>query len=76
MKFLKITDKDGDFISYYNLDNIIELTKYEDYEKGSDATEDDYRIQFTLTNGETISASTVTTYIEIVEEISLHEKFK
>lgn len=71
MKFLKITDKDGDFINYYNLNNIVELAKYQDYEKGSDATEDDFRIQFTLTNGETISASTVTTYIEIVEEISL-----
>ena len=73
MKFLKITDKDGDFINYYNLNNIVELAKYQDYEKGSDATEDDFRIQFTLTNGETISASTVTTYIEIVEEISLYE---
>lgn len=73
MKFLKITDKDGDFINYYNLNNIVELTKYQDYEKGSDATEDDFRIQFTLTNGEVISASTVTTYIEIVEDVSLYE---
>lgn len=73
MKFLKITDKDGDFINYYNLNNIIELTKYQDYEKGSNATEDDFRIQFTLTNGETISASTVTTHIEIVEDVSLYE---
>lgn len=73
MKFLKITDKDGDFINYYNLNNIVELTKYQDYEKGSDATEDDFRIQFTLTNGETISASTVTTHIEIVEDVSLYE---
>lgn len=73
MKFLKITDKDRDFINYYNLNNIVELTKYQDYEKGSDATEDDFRIQFTLTNGEVISASTVTTYIEIVEDVSLYE---
>lgn len=71
MKFLKITDKDGDFINYYNLNNIIELSKYQDYEKGSDATEEDYRIEFKLTNEEVISASTVTTHIEIVEDIFL-----
>ena len=69
MKFLKLTDKDGNFISYYNFDNIVELTKYEDY----DATENNFRIELKLSNGETLHASTVTTKIEIVEDISLYE---
>lgn len=67
MKFLKITEKDGDFVSYYNFDNIVELTKYEDY----DTAENDFRIELKFSNGETLYASTVTAYIEIVEEISL-----
>lgn len=72
MKFLKITDKDGDFISYYNFDNIISITKYQNYSKGSDAKETDFRIEIVSTDGLTISASTVTTHIEIVDDISLY----
>lgn len=73
MKFLKITDKGNNFVSYYNFDNIIKLTKYQNCDKGSEATEHDYRIVLELVNGSTISISTVTTRIEIVEEISLYE---
>lgn len=73
MKFLKITDKDGDFISYYNFDNIINLTKYPNCDKGYGATENDFRIQLKLTNGDVISTSTVAVKIEIVEDISLYE---
>ena len=73
MKFLKITDKDGKIISYYNLNNIINLTKYQNCDKGYGATENDFRIQLKLSNGEVVSTSTVAVKIEIVEDISLYE---